>query len=356
MPVPEHIEDAAAIWVIRFERGLTGEEQDAFLEWLTADPRNGEEFNRQKANWSRLNLLADWRPEHGQRPNVDLLAPARAKPPRRHPLFLRRALWMTMAAAALVAVGFFLRPAQAPTRDIAAVAIAPAPAKPIAAIERRTLSDGSVLELNRGSSVSVAFTGDERRVRLESGETTFHVAKEAGRPFIVEAGGVSVRAVGTIFNVRLDPSTVDVLVTEGRILVQHSEEGAGRGDSTHEGADDANLPPASAVTAGQRAILSRAERAIHPCIASVTEAEIDRLLAWQPRLLDFADVTLDTVVAEFNRRNAPVWLRFADPHLARISVSATLRSDNIEGFLRLLESGFHISARREGHTITLQQH
>ena len=42
-----------------------------------------------------------------------------------------------------------------------------------------------------------------------------------------------------------------------------------------------------------------------PQVASVSAAEIEQLLAWQPRLLDFTAAPLRTVVAEFNRRNAP---------------------------------------------------
>src|SRR5581483_9214616 len=85
--------------------------------------------------------------------------------------------------------------------------------------ERQTLADGSVVELNGNTQVQVAYSPAERRVRLVQGEAHFTVAKNKRRPFWVEAQGVSVRAVGTAFNVRLDPQRVDVLVTEGRVPV-----------------------------------------------------------------------------------------------------------------------------------------
>jgi transmembrane sensor len=37
-----------------------------------------------------------------------------------------------------------------------------------------------------------------------------------------------------------------------------------------------------------------------------------------------------------------------DPELAEIRISATLRSDNIEGFVRLVEMGFNTRAERHG--------
>ena len=66
------IERDASEWVIRCERGLTAAEQDEFLQWLAADQRHGREFASQRGNWSRLGLLADWRPESSPSPNRDL--------------------------------------------------------------------------------------------------------------------------------------------------------------------------------------------------------------------------------------------------------------------------------------------
>jgi transmembrane sensor len=52
-----------------------------------------------------------------------------------------------------------------------------------------------------------------------SGEAHFFVEKDPQRPFVVNAAGIDVRAVGTAFNVRIDPAAVEVLVTEGRVRV-----------------------------------------------------------------------------------------------------------------------------------------
>ena len=63
--------------------------------------------------------------------------------------------------------------------------------------ESRALDDGTVVELNGGAEIEVQFTAAERRLRLVRGEAHFQVAKNPLRPFVVEAGGVAVRAVGT---------------------------------------------------------------------------------------------------------------------------------------------------------------
>ena len=124
MKAPEKVEFEAALWVVRLERGLTAAEQDEFLDWLGSDPRHGEALTQQKAGWTRLNLLADWRPVHGAKPNRDLLAPTPSGAVSR---WRRRAAWFipgALAAAAAVVLGVFLARTEKPS-DATAMAIAP---------------------------------------------------------------------------------------------------------------------------------------------------------------------------------------------------------------------------------------
>src|SRR5690606_19734450 len=85
------------------------------------------------------------------------------------------------------------------------------------------LSDGSLVYLNSASEVLVAFNEHERRIILETGEAHFEVVPDASRPFIVTAGSVSVRAVGTAFNVKLAAESIDVLVVEGKVELSRQE-------------------------------------------------------------------------------------------------------------------------------------
>jgi transmembrane sensor len=101
------------------------------------------------------------------------------------------------------------------------------------------------------------------------------------------------------------------------------------------------------LSARQRAVISLAPEAPLPQIATLTPGEIERVLAWQHRMLDFTAAPLNEIVAEFNRRNA-VQLVVLDPELASVRISAAIRSDNIDGFVRLLEMGFNVRAERRG--------
>ena len=66
-----------------------------------------------------------------------------------------------------------------------------------------------------------------------------------------------------------------------------------------------------------------------------------------PRLLTFSDEPLAVILNEFNRHN-PVTLRLDDPALQELRLSARFRSDNVAGFLRLLEAEFGIRAAAQG--------
>lgn len=327
---PERIAEEAAAWILRRDRGLSADEQDAFLEWLAVDPRHGAEIARHRQHWKRLDQLAQWRPEHGSRPNPDLLAP-----PLRRRLF-RFAPVALLAAAAAAALVFAWKPASPGEAEAA-------PAAPLVEAPRdRVLEDGTRVELNRDASLLVRFTPGERRVVLERGEAHFAVTKDPARPFVVQVQGVDVRAVGTAFNVRVGSAAVEVLVTEGRVQLDQRREPAGAGE-----APPAPLP--QILEARQRAVVSLAAATTLPEIATLTAGEIERVLAWQHRVIDFTAAPLMDVVAEFNRRNA-VQIVIVDPELASIRVSATLRSDKIDSFVRLLETAFEARAERRGDT------
>ena len=317
---PEQTEQSAADWLVRRDRGFSPAEQDAFSQWLAADPRHGEAFARQQQTWREFNLLAEWRPEHSAVPNPDLLA----RSPRKRHWLPWTAVTLAAAAAGILAV-LQQPPVVSPPAERAVLVV------PAERYERRVLADGSVVQLNRGAALDVRYSATERRVDLVSGEAHFTVTKQPARPFVVMAAGVGVRAVGTAFNVKLTPGTIDVLVTEGTVALD----------------PPADEPTQAEVSAGHRAIRSRDGTSTEWEIRPASAEQVTELLAWQPVLLDFAATPLSDVVAEFNRRNA-IQLLVADEELAALPIVASFRSDSIEAFVRLLEITANVRAERRG--------
>ncbi len=202
--------------------------------------------------------------------------------------------------------------------------------------DRRILPDESVMKLHDGAVHTLLFSRSERRIRLERGEAFFIVTKDPARPFVVEAGGVTVRAVGTAFNVRLGGGQLDVLVAHGSVEVVPPLERIGDSAVTL-------TPDPTVLGASQRVSLSLATPNAARRIATLTRREIQQTLAWQHGLMTFQDKPLAEIVEELNRLN-DLQLVLMDDTLAAMRFSGTIRSDNLDGFVRLLETSFGAEA------------
>ncbi|MBL9200035.1 MAG: FecR domain-containing protein [Opitutaceae bacterium] len=334
------VADEASLWLARRDRGLSAREQDEYLRWLAADARHAEAMRRHAAAFERMMRLYEWQPGQSAEANPDLFAPAK-------PTFLRPWGWGIAAAAVLVVSAALL------WRQPTASGAGEGQKSYVRANERQALPDGSVVELKDGSRILVEFTAAERRVRL-SGEAHFQVVKGTA-PFVVVAGRVAVRAVGTAFNTRIDADAVEVFVTQGRVAVARIEPA---GDVVRPALEGENQATASAglqwaeVAVGQRSIVQLAPAA-QPRVADVSAAEAARLLEWRALRLQFAETPLAVAVGEFNRRNA-VRLVLADRDLGAVPIGGTFRADNPQGFAHILGLTLELKVTRRGeHEIVL---
>ncbi|RKD92745.1 FecR family protein [Mangrovibacterium diazotrophicum] len=84
------------------------------------------------------------------------------------------------------------------------------------------LGDGTKVWLNAGSKLtySSTFNSKDRDIQL-TGEGYFEVAKNTDLPFVVKAGDVKVKAVGTAFNVKAyaDENLLETTLVEGKVDV-----------------------------------------------------------------------------------------------------------------------------------------
>lgn len=207
------------------------------------------------------------------------------------------------------------------------------------------LPDNSVIELNDGARVKVDYSGALRRVVLERGEAHFQVVKNASRPFVVSAGGVDVRAVGTSFSVQLGGLAVEVLVTEGRVEVEKTA-----GKATVDNVSPAQVAPQilAALDAGNRVVVkidSLSTAVPPPPVLAVSAAELMDRLSWRVPRLEFSGTPLSDALGLFNRHSA-VHLVLADPELGRLKLSGMVRADNTDTLLQLLRSELGLTDER----------
>ena len=323
------LRETAARWIVRRDRGLSASESIEYELWLAADPRHAEAIRSAGGAWSRLDRIPEG------------LAQATLEAATQRRRFWRRSLTFgALAAAAVVALAIRIhwpiaQPTSSPPVRTATTLLAAGP-------RMLTLGDGTSACLNTNSELIEQFTASERRVLLTHGEAHFTVTKDASRPFVVVAGTLQVRAVGTAFNVNLTSHQVEVLVTEGKVQLATTP------------ADASSSAPSAEATpllqAGQRAIVSepasrgpRNEPAI--VITQVNEAAIAQTLAWQDDLIRLGGATLAEIVTVFQRRSGHR-IVLADPALAALRIGGRFRADDVEGFANLLATAYGIDMHR----------
>jgi transmembrane sensor len=199
-------------------------------------------------------------------------------------------------------------------------------------VRKAPLADGSVAAINTESVVRVDLKPDIRRIDLEKGEAWFKVAKEAKRPFIVTAGEVRVRAVGTAFSVRRRGNGADVLVTEGVV------------ETWALGHEDRKIR----VAAGSKAFVSDDQ----PPQAVAAATEIANALAWRDGQIALYGETLADAAAEFNRYNAKK-IVILDAELASEKVVGQFRTDEPDAFARAAASTLDARLASGGSTFRL---
>lgn len=357
---PTAAEREATLWVARCDAGLTPAQQAEFERWLAADPRHAALFEEYDGAWALFDQVREAPQSAEANARVVAFKPrstdARARSLRRR----LAGAWAaaTLATAAALAWGYigWWRPTH--FTEIARTEIGQ--------LGRLALPDGSLVELNTDSLVSVAYSRDERRLRLERGEAHFIVAKDATRPFVVAANGVAVRAVGTAFNVRLRPTAIEVVVAEGRVRVDDVATGGSllpapeiaRGATSETAAAPVPQPGGERVlSAGQRIVVTLSEPAsatpapLPGVIVPLAADELQRQLAWQERRLEFVLAPLAEIASEFNRYNRHK-IVIADERLAVRRFGGAFLANDPGRFVRMLQDNFAVLAEeRESETV-----
>ena len=302
----------AASWFARLQGDdVSSQDRRDFQQWLNADARNANAWNDVRAAWDDVSGLEQDPAFAALR--ADALGAGHDQPRRLN----RRALGL--AAAGLVAtIGGALLSRRWLDMDKAPSPAADEPVFTTAVGERSTfrLADNSVVTLSTDSAVRVNHWGAERRLTLLRGQAYFQVAKDKTRPFIVTAGDKQVTAVGTAFDVRLEPGKLSVTLVEGRVRI------------------------AGASPQGQRRVeMSAGSRfvAADRVAWAITSVDTARESAWLQGRLVFDGEPLSSVVAEMNRYSVRK-LALADPALAATPVSGVFKTGQIDAFVAALRT------------------
>jgi transmembrane sensor len=186
------------------------------------------------------------------------------------------------------------------------------------------LSDGSHIELNTDTELSVQYSDSGRKVTLTHGEALFTVIHNAEQPFTVTANNGVIQDIGTRFNVYQQTAKVSVTVLEGEVSVSTNNTTAHNLKANQQLNYDNN---------GQ--------------ISPITQVDVNNITAWQNKQLIFKAQALSVVIEQLARYH-DVQLKIADSKLQTLKVSGIFPSDNLQLVLNTLASALPIKIKATG--------
>lgn len=315
------IDDSAADWIARLDRGPLSEEEDqAFQAWLSGDPRRRGALLRADA----VSMLGESARALGPQFDPKQFAePAKPRGLSRRKLIALIGTGGTVAAIA--AIGFSL-PAAAITTGLGEVRLV-------------TLDDGSTMMLNTETSVRVRYGARERSVELLYGEAYFTILADARRPFFVDLPGKRLRASRGTFRVRkLDGKPVDILVDQAKL-----ELAAASAPIT------LTLPEGSRLRFAPEAPVESL-----PVPQPIAPDLVSRELAWREGKLAFEGEPLGEAAASFARYSR-TRIEIRDADLAREPVAGLFAASDPVGFSRAVARLFDAEMEQRGDVVVLSR-
>jgi transmembrane sensor len=193
--------------------------------------------------------------------------------------------------------------------------------------ERRvvTLQDGSRISLDAASVVKVRYSRGARELELVRGQARFDVARDLGRPFVVDAGDRTISATKGAFNIDRAAQKVCVTLLDGAAVIRPDP-----GIFQRTAPEKPRL-----LNAGQQlTVASHGEQ--------LATADAREVTAWERGELVFTNEPLTDAVARVNRysvRHIEV-----DPSASNLRISGAFNAGDTASFLDAMASYFRLDA------------
>jgi transmembrane sensor len=316
--------DEASLWITRLDRGLSEQEQVALKVWLQASQTHVDIFMQLVKLWdkmeslSQLSELFPHKPQHLPNNKISIFAWA-----------------ASFIFASLISVSLWLNADIFFGQDtIQVVQFNSDYETKIGEQSTFFLQDKTKIKLNTNSLVRVTYTDKQRVFELLRGEMHVVVAHNKRKPLSVYAGTSIIQAVGTSFNVELGSQQVELIVTDGKVLVSDIN------SQTVEPLKLKNVylsPKSFAVNKGQKAQL----KASNTRIIGSDKGKLASDLAWQQGNLIFRGESLFDAMQEVSRYTN-YQFDFGDEDTKSLQIAGLFKTSDISGLLAALESNFNV--------------
>ena len=203
--------DEACDWVTKIDRRLTKREKKSLQNWLDQDQENLKLFLEVAKTWdksSELSRLAD-------------IFPQEALSPKPLSNFVK-----SIAASILfvLSIGLYqisnISDINSGKVNLVKMDSNRILKTKIGESNTFILSDGSKIVLNTDTEAKISFSHQIRFIDLKQGEIHIDVAHDKSRPLQVQIGDKIVQAVGTAFNIEVKNELIELIVTDGKVVIK----------------------------------------------------------------------------------------------------------------------------------------
>lgn len=304
-----------------------GEERAAVENWLATDEANRVYFRQLQLIWERSKALAGSTTADENmawqrfRSRIQQETPQTVAKKRDHFAWLKiAALFILVIGITLIAYRWLNK--EEPVQQLAVQT----QATPLV----DTLPDGSIITLNKNSALSYPskFNNDTRSIALK-GEAFFEVVPDKKKPFMVQVNDVTIRVVGTSFNVRSEKGITEVIVETGVVQVT-------RGGQTVE------LRPKEKATVKSQdsTFIKETEKEQLHNYYRTKEFVCDNTPLW--KLVEVLNEAYDTTII------------IDRPALRNLQISTTFTNESLDQILNVIKLTFNINVTRTKDTIRLR--
>lgn len=298
-------------WQARLSSDLIDDNQRReFEEWLAASPEHAAAWRAVNDFWTGLDAVSFEDINHTAEAEVLSFPSTEADKPKRtfrKPILAMAASLLLTLGFAYQQLGYYLADYRTDTGKQQLV----------------LLADGSTVQLNTDSAISVDFSGQQRLITLHRGEAFFKVAADRMRPFVVDTAAGRVQALGTAFDVKLiDAAKAGVTVFEHAVKV-----------TTVVGQTKESLGEARQMT------FSRDD------LGAATPVNLQRAGAWHLQRMVFQNKPLVEVVAELDRYR-PGKIVIVNGAIDKLSITGVFDIGNTDVALQAIAESLPVTVRK----------
>ncbi|WP_016956617.1 FecR family protein [Catenovulum agarivorans] len=347
------MESEAWDWIIRLDADepMSDREKSNLIEWLSRSPAHIEQIRSLNEFWGNTLL-------------TELAVPAHTQAQAQQQQSQSKTSWFQPAYAfacvlllSVITTFVWMQDSAQPTSAFTQQQYASA----LGEQQSIKLIDGSVIQLNSDSQLTVHYSETTRDIWLVRGEAHFEVKKDKSRPFNVYASNGRVQAVGTAFTVDLtENNAMNVLVTEGRIALAVANIDKGELKLNQMLASESKVIDQSYkalmenvaymdlgdyTSIATNISFDAVKASIAENIVKLNKDELEIRQAWQNGEIVFTGQSLEQVIGEL-KRYSPMNIELADASLAQLKIGGRFKVDRIDAFLQNLEVNFNVTVHK----------